>query len=203
MYYTVYKTTNLINDKIYIGVHRTENLDDGYLGSGTYLNNAILKYGKENFSKDIIAICDTEEEMNTLEENLVNNTFITFFSTYNIKLGGNSSFGYLASKLGSLKIKEKFKSDLEFRNRISLKSRERANNLFLQGKILSKETRLKGVEASRSLGAILNKKMTFKKTNHAKGSKNSQFGTFWITNGVESKKCKEIIPDGWIRGRLI
>jgi hypothetical protein len=46
MNYFIYKTTNLLNGKYYIGMHVTNQIDDGYLGSGKYLNNAIKKYGK-------------------------------------------------------------------------------------------------------------------------------------------------------------
>ena len=51
MFYTVYKTTNLVNNKIYIGVHKTSKPNDTYIGSGKILADAILKYGKENFVK--------------------------------------------------------------------------------------------------------------------------------------------------------
>jgi len=71
-YYLVYKTTNLINGKIYIGKHETYNLDDGYLGSGKLLLRAIKKYGKVNFKREILFECLTRDEMNMKEAQIVN-----------------------------------------------------------------------------------------------------------------------------------
>ena len=69
MFHIVYKTTNLINGKTYIGKHSTEDLDDGYLGSGKLLLKAVRKHGKENFSREILHTCSSEEEAYNREWN--------------------------------------------------------------------------------------------------------------------------------------
>lgn len=94
MFYTVYKITNIINGKYYIGKHQTTNLDDGYMGSGKILKRAILKYGIANFTKEILNIFETEEEMNAKEKELV----VISEETYNLCEGGKGGFGYINSK---------------------------------------------------------------------------------------------------------
>jgi hypothetical protein len=89
-FYTVYQTTNLINNKIYIGVHATKDLNDDYLGSGGALLRAIKKYGKENFKKEILYIFDNKEEMLLQEIQLVTADFVLRKDVYNIALGGES-----------------------------------------------------------------------------------------------------------------
>lgn len=66
-YHYIYKITNLINGKIYIGQHTTSNLDDGYTGSGKILIRAIKKYGVENFRKEIQGFYEDIDELNYME----------------------------------------------------------------------------------------------------------------------------------------
>lgn len=71
MYGYVYKTTNLINQKVYIGKHQSNSFDPTYLGSGKILKQAIRKNGKENFKVEILVKAESEEELNILEKKYI------------------------------------------------------------------------------------------------------------------------------------
>ena len=103
MNYIVYKTTNLINGKIYVGVHRTNpDIFDGYIGCGVTnkdqkkkvkgFPNAVSKYGYSNFKRETLFVFpDTEQGMLDAykkEEEIVNLEFIKSPRTYNLALGG-------------------------------------------------------------------------------------------------------------------
>jgi hypothetical protein len=62
----IYKTTNLINGKIYVGQDSKNN--PKYLGSGIVLNHAIKKYGKDNFKKEILEHCIDKNDMDIKEK---------------------------------------------------------------------------------------------------------------------------------------
>lgn len=93
VYHFVYKTTNLINQKIYIGKHSTKNLEDGYLGSGKYFFRAIKKYGKENFKREILKQFETSDEAFSYEAKLVTKDFVLREDNYNLKIGGRKGGG--------------------------------------------------------------------------------------------------------------
>lgn len=90
--YYIYRTTNLINNKKYIGKHKGR-LDDNYLGSGILLTKAIEKYGEQNFKKEILYISQSEEENREKEK-----YFIKIFNAvesddyYNIAEGGQGGY---------------------------------------------------------------------------------------------------------------
>lgn len=90
MNHYVYKITNKLNGKIYIGVRSCAcDIDkDPYMGSGRGLREDIEKIGAHNFKKDIIKICEDRESALELERELVDHDFINRSDTYNLILGG-------------------------------------------------------------------------------------------------------------------
>ncbi len=94
-FFTVYETRNLVNDKIYVGVHGTEDPYDDYLGSGAHFKRAVKKYGLENFQKKLILVTDSREDAYWLEGQIVTPEFCKRKNTYNIKLGGSGGWEYV------------------------------------------------------------------------------------------------------------
>lgn len=106
MVWIVYKTTCLINNKIYIGVHKLENLDvdDGYIGNGISrrcthnihhpkfpFHYAVQKYGVENFKRETLFVFDNPEKAYEKEASIVTPEFINQDTNYNYALGGGRS----------------------------------------------------------------------------------------------------------------
>ena len=87
-YRILYKTTNKINNKIYVGMHSTDNIEDKYLGSGWIFKQALNKYGREAFKRTILMVFDNREEAREVEALMVGKEFIKRPNTYNIAEGG-------------------------------------------------------------------------------------------------------------------
>ena len=212
MHYTIYKITNQINGKFYIGSHKTKDLNDNYMGSGKYLKHAQEKYGIENFKKEYLFIYNTDEEMYTKEAELVNIDFLTDENTYNLKLGGFGGFDFinktrknLYGKNGligyggeNLKPPVFTRSDLSEEDKIKIKKKisssvRRSYELGRKKPFLGKTH---SDETKRKIGE--------KTSIHQSGSNNSQYGTIWINNGIVNKKNKkgDDLPTSWKKGRL-
>jgi type I site-specific restriction-modification system R (restriction) subunit len=118
MSYILYKTTNLINGKIYVGVSNGNN--SLYKGSGTALIKAIKKYGNQNFKREILETFDNEYAAYSREAEVVNSEFIANPNTYNIKVGGKGGIGQLKTdthkKNISQHIREKYANNEISRN---------------------------------------------------------------------------------------
>lgn len=216
-YYYLYRITNRINGKIYVGVHKTDNLDDGYMGSGLLIRRAIEKYGIENFEKTILQYFNSAEEAFETESQIVNEEFVADESTYNLKEGGHGSWDFLnrtglnqknhnypnIGALGGSATSKRMSNDSKFNEEFranakrnhpkvvaALKNKYSDGEWTFSGKHHTEETKFKIASAN---------------SKHQSGSGNSQYGKMWIYN-EDLKECKRIpkgdqIPEGWKRGR--
>jgi len=197
-----YQIKNKINGNYYFGVHKTDNLDDGYMGSGKRLKYAIEKYGPENFEKEILEFFNTYEEALDFEYSIVTEEIIIDPSCYNLTLGGGNGFNewfvknnyHIKGRLAANKVlTEKLQNDKTYREKFITNVKngllEKYKNGWKpwKGRKHSEETKEKMRNADRT------------------GAKNSQYGTCWITNGKENKKIYKdhLIPEGWRLGRKI
>jgi hypothetical protein len=209
MYFTIYRITNTINGKFYIGMHKTNNLDDGYFGSGKLIRRAIEKYGKDAFIKEYLFIFDNYEDMVSKEIELITEDLVKNSESYNLTVGGfggnrivdpqHHTWSSTHTKVMACSSKQKRLIDHELRDRLSKIYSLKLKDSHEAGKIrYDTFTGKQHTDATKAaIGA--------KNSERQKGSKNSQFGTKWITDGTENKKIpkEQEIPEGWRLGRTI
>jgi hypothetical protein len=163
---------------------------------------AIAKYGIENFTKEILHIFDNEADMNAKEKELV----VINEQTYNLIEGGHGGFGYinrnrLTSGITNINSRKNLLLGTGMKNLTESQLAAAYNKTSLTMRRMYKEGILKPritkhtVEFKTYIGKLSSVSQS--------GHRNSQYGTCWITNGIENKKIKKTdhIPDGYIKGR--
>ena len=204
-YYGIYKITNKVNGKMYIGQHTTYNLDDGYMGSGAVMKKALKKYGKEAFTKEWLEFAENAEDLNYLETMYVDEEWLARPDTYNLALGGKVCKGWHHTE--------------ESKKKISVAAAGAGNGMY--GRHHSKETRQKLADVHRNkapwnkgkVGSQVpwNKGKPMKEESKAKLSEarrkfcEERGKTHWYHNVVtkQNAQLKESeVQDGWVRGKL-
>lgn len=200
MHYIIYKITNIINGKYYIGKHQTKYPNDGYMGSGKLIKFAIKKYGIENFTKEILFVFDNEQDMNDKEKELV----VVSEETYNLCEGGKGGFGYI--NRNGLSNRISLKKNDSWTKECSLKSIIGTKKFFENSdKVKQRSDKIRETKKRNNYIPVIHK--GWKHTNECKlqkslnsaGKNNSQYGTMWITNGQENKKIKKENIDHWTK----
>ena len=221
MFYFTYKITNTLNNRYYLGCHKTSDINDGYMGSGKVIRHAIEKYGLENFTKEILEYFDTSEEMYIGESLLITEETLSDPLIYNLKLGGSGSFDYVhkhrlnhtpeSTKKRSESLKRTFSQmDLTGENNgfFGKKHSEKTKKLQSEirkewllenehpkgmlGKKHSEESRKRTSEKCKLNGSLIGKT----------GLDHPAGGTKWYNNGVKHLRSDIHPGEGWIEGRM-
>jgi len=204
MAFYVYKITNKINGKCYVGKrkHLTPH-NDSYMGSGKLIKNAIEKYGKDNFTKEIIEIFETNDLAAKLEASIVTKEFINSGMSYNMHEGGHGGFAHLND--GSREHRERSK-------RAALKSSGNKHpnwgiHRFQKGMPGNKELSIKANKIKKQKMEQNPEKYieTYNKISQYQKNNNSMKNKCWCVpikclDYMKEKKVflKDQIPTGWV-----
>ena len=208
-YHIIYKTTCLITKRFYIGMHSTDNLEDGYLGSGKRLWYSLKKHGRENHVCEVLEFLPNRKDLASREKEIVNEELLEKDLCMNLKLGGEGGLGFISEeqqitrssaggKAAVIVLKE-LRKNPEWKENLRISMSDGIKKAIEEGRFTPPDWNGK----KHSEETIL--KMKESKIGHGVGSTNSQFGKCWITNGIESKKIMkgDQIPEGWKLGRKI
>lgn len=221
--FTVYKTTNQLNGMFYIGVHKTDNPNDTYMGSGKRLGYAISKYGVDNFKKEILAIFETKEEAYALEAKFVTADVLDAGKCYNLKLGGQGGFDHILATITKAELCARLEkgrniTNEKWKNDPTWAAAQRARKIVAgsivaeHAKVTFAKMRSEGLLKGSFLGqhhtSETKAKMSASKKITSAGERNSQFGKCWIMNTSESKPIKleelpQYLENGWTKGRKV
>ena len=183
----------------YVGCHQTDNLYDGYLGSGKYLRRAIKKYGSINFKFEIIHSVNSKEEMFQLERSIVNESLVADPLSYNLKIGGS---GGNPGIVGAFKGKTHSEETKEKQRQAALKQ------------IVSNETRQKlSMNNAMKNNPEIRKKVSESLTGrtqseeHRKRVANANLGKILVNNGsiatrIPKDELEMYKNTGWSKGGL-
>ena len=205
-YHFIYKTTNTLTGYYYYGMHSTDNIDDGYLGSGRRLRYSINKYGQHIHKREIIEHLPNRKSLIAREIEIITLNEITKKECMNLMCGGRGGFISEEQQLKRAKAagaasKSKRESDPLFEELIKEKISKSLKKSYENGerKVCTPSWvgRKHKEESKRKIGRNSSLKQ--------RGNKNSQFGTCWITNEKENKKMYkgDLVPEGWRLGRKV
>jgi hypothetical protein len=204
-YHFIYKTTCKINSKYYLGMHSTDNLEDGYIGSGTRLWHSIKKHRRENFSFEVLEFLSDRESLKKREAELVNVSSLIDPLCMNLKLGGEGGW-YLSTD--QYKQRNGKCGKLGWKKTLPLASKARDES-YANGRKGWSSDGITNLWSGRSHSAESKEKIGKANSVKQQGEKNSQYGTCWIFSVSEkiSKKIKKeeaptYIENGWSFGRF-
>ena len=192
-------------------MHSTDNMDDGYLGSGKRLRYSIGKYGKDNHTIEILEYCESRGKLANREEEIVNLELIDESMCMNLVVGGTGGFEHINNdpKLRRLAAVRRKSSIAKLRETDRVWVTKRSNAIS-QGLISSYKSGRRFPNSHDWTGKKHTEATKIRMSNSQRGkhegSDNSQYGTMWIYSMIEekSKKIKrsDIVPDGWQLGMV-
>ena len=198
-YHYIYKTTCLMTGRFYVGMHSTDNLEDGYLGSGKRLGHSRKKYGDDQHIKVILEMLPTREALKLREKELVNSEMLMNSLCMNLQEGGGGGFAGESHRQAFI---------------------NSSRTAHLRGTEKARQIASKSLETRKQRGTIVFPHFDWTGRKHSDetiskqsiamkgrydGENNPSFGTCWVTNGsaikINKEQLDEYLSNGYKRGR--
>lgn len=204
-YHFIYKTACINTGRFYIGMHSTDKMEDGYIGSGQRLWHSIRYHGRENHKIEILEFCQDRKSLSIREREIVNEDLLGNSNCLNLCLGGEIGFTDNQRSKGAINANNKNWKDPDYAKKMKLVSSKVMNNLWkdqeiskrlLEGASKSFKGKTHTEETRRKIGEKNSKTQT--------GELNSQFATCWIHNTerkinrrIKKEEIEKYLQEGW------
>jgi hypothetical protein len=179
-YHFIYKTTCSITNRFYVGMHSTNDLEDGYLGSGTLLSRSIKKHGKENHSFQILEFLLDRKSLRNREAEIINEELLSDSLCMNLILGGQGDFSYINSLPNQ---------------GLTNEQRSEIGKLGAKALLSNQITRDRFIKASRERALSKDRKWTTSNTCWVSNDLNKE------TKCIKSSELEDFLQRGWYKGR--
>ena len=220
-YHYIYKITRIFDDKFYIGMHSTDNLEDGYFGSGKLLWHSINKHGKDKHRKEILEYLPDRKSLSAKEKEIVNIELLEDKRCMNLIVGGEGNLSHVrklptyrdqlekAGRNGGFANRHLWSDELKQQVSIKLSQtgRKTKQKQWSNDTIKMLSFIVKAGECAQEQNAQIKRKQTMFERHHQQGEKNSSYGTCWVVKeGIKPFKIKkeqldEYLLNGYSRGR--
>lgn len=207
-YHFIYKTTCIKTEKFYIGMHSTDKLEDGYIGSGQRLWHSINYHGKENHKSEILEFCPDRKSLAIREREIVNEDLLGDSKCMNLCLGGETGFTEDQRSKGATNANIKNWKDPEYIKKMKRISSNVMKDLWANPESAKKLKESAAKSFKGKTHTEETKRTISEKSSRAqKGESNSQFGTCWIHNPekeinkrINKKDLEKYSQEGWNPG---
>lgn len=195
----IYKTTNKINGKIYIGQKHKSILDENYFGSGILIKRALNKYGKENFYVEVLEYCETQEELDKSELKWIN-----LLNSRDRKIGYNIAYGGQGGGFLCDDFIERLSGENYYLNKYSEEDREKHLNTYRRGFNFWKS---KGFKTQEEVNAWVKKNWTGENHSHRKFKTEKEYEewldskyrgkNFWLNRCLSTEERERYIKENY------
>lgn len=192
-YHYFYKILNTVNNKYYYGIHTTDDIYDGYAGSGTLLKSVYKKYGKENCIKYILKFFEDRRSLLEYEKEIINNELLEDYNCYNILVGGGGTYNPMTPVI-TIDGESKVVSKEEYKNNKHIYKHPTSGKIHINNGIKNKLVLPSDLEKWLQNGWMIGEtnKSTIGKIVINKEGENDRF--------IYENELQQYLDNGWKRG---